>query len=59
MAVSVVRNYHLDVADADSFIGAFTTAERPDASTVPAGHYYFDTTLNAPFWSDGADWVEA
>jgi len=59
MAVSVVFNYTLDFSDdTDPFIGAFATVDRPDASTVPPGYYYFDLTVNAPYWSDGSEWVE-
>ena len=40
-----------------SFVGAFTTVAAPSAASVDVGFYYFDTTLGAPFWSDGTAWV--
>lgn len=45
------------VVDVGGFVGAFTTAGAPAASTVPTGSYYFDTTVASPFFSDGTDWV--
>ena len=40
-----------------SFVGAYATVEAPAANSVEVGFYYFDTTLAAPFWSDGTTWV--
>ncbi|MGC5078449.1 glycosyl hydrolase family 28-related protein [Agrococcus sp. DT81.2] len=39
--------------------GAGTTAERPVASSVPAGAQWFDTTLGKPIWSSGSVWKDA
>lgn len=38
---------------------AYVTAGRPDASLIPAGSYYYDSTLKKPGWSDGAVWRDA
>jgi hypothetical protein len=38
---------------------AVTTANRPDAGSIPAGSNIFDTTLNRPLWSDGTQWRDA
>lgn len=35
------------------------TAERPSASSVPAGSHIYDTTLHKPLWSDGTQWRDA
>lgn len=40
----------------DSFSGS--TANRPDTSSLAVGFTYFDTTLNAPVWWNGTEWVE-
>jgi hypothetical protein len=37
-------------------VAVYTTATRPDPDTVEAGTTVFDTTLNQPVWSDGANW---
>ncbi len=37
-----------------------TTAQRPsDASLLPQGHQYFDTTLGRPVWWNGSSWKDA
>lgn len=36
-----------------------TTAGRPSAVTVGAGHHLYDTTLSRPVWSDGTNWLDA
>lgn len=42
----------------DSFItGLAATGSRPSAVTVTKGAQFFDSTLNRPIWSDGANWV--
>lgn len=35
------------------------TASRPAASSVSAGSWMFDSTLNKPIWSTGSAWVDA
>tara|TARA_R110002020_G_scaffold142572_3_gene314780 strand:- start:84 stop:647 length:564 start_codon:yes stop_codon:yes gene_type:complete len=42
-----------------AFIGSYNTAARPSASGVTRGHFYFDTTLGMPSWSDGTNWVNS
>lgn len=37
----------------------YTTAGRPDATIVPYGTYFFDTTLSKPMWAYGGVWVDA
>lgn len=39
--------------------GKAATASRPSAATVGQGSQFFDTTLNKPIWSDGANWRDA
>ena len=39
-----------------SFIGAYTTNERPSAATISPGFYYWDLSTAQPYWSDGAIW---
>lgn len=33
-----------------------TTAQRPNASSVQIGSYYYDTALKRPTWSNGVSW---
>ena len=40
-------------------LGRYTTATRPSAATAGNGAQLFDTTLNRPIWSDGANWRDA
>jgi hypothetical protein len=37
----------------------YSTAERPDPATVPAGATIFDTTLAKVLWSDGVAWQDS
>lgn len=39
--------------------GLNTTANRPTAISAGQGAQFFDTTLNKPIWSDGANWRDA
>lgn len=48
---------NLELNDIDGLKGA--TGARPTASSVLEGGRYFDTTLNIPIWSDGANWRNA
>ena len=41
------------------FQGAFTNAARPDPSTLTAGDWIFNTTSNAPEWSNGTIYFDA
>jgi hypothetical protein len=44
----------------DSFkTGRAATGSRPSAATAGQGSMFFDTTLNQPIWSDGANWNAA
>lgn len=36
----------------------YTTAERPDASTVGLGEMIYDSDLDLPLWSNGTDWKD-
>lgn len=38
---------------------SFSSAGRPDASTVPVFTWIYNTDDNAPNWSDGTDWRDA
>lgn len=42
-----------------NFIGAFTNAARPDPSTLNPGDWIFNTTSNAPEWSNGTAYFDA
>ena len=41
------------------FVGAYNTEDRPLASEVGIGKYYFDTIKKYPLYSDGVYWVNA
>jgi hypothetical protein len=41
------------------FLGAGVTGSRPLPASVPAGWFYFDTTLGKPVWNTGAGYVDA
>lgn len=49
----------LRVGDAWLRISSGNTASRPTAATAGVGGMRFDTTLNKPIWSDGANWRDA
>jgi hypothetical protein len=38
---------------------AYSTANRPSASTVGVGSAIYDTTLSKPIWSNGTVWKDA
>jgi len=39
--------------------GAFSNADRPDASTLQPGTQIFNTDTNTPEWSDGTNWRDS
>lgn len=38
---------------------AVSTADRPAASSLPAGSHIYDTTLSKPIWTNGTNWTDA
>lgn len=54
-----VDNTFVDAFGFPEAIKVGTTAQRPNAATVGAGYWYFDTTLGYVIWSNGADWINS
>lgn len=46
-------------ADTPVAVAAYSTTNRPNAGSVPAGSHIYDTTLGKPLWSNGSAWHDA